>query len=67
MFLASGDGRDFRDHAIERDKVRKRVMAAASGMVTNGEDDTFGLVGGKEITKEEYKSGRGTSACKTIR
>ena len=53
MFLASGDGRDFRDHATERDKVRKRVMAAASGMVTNGEDDTFGLVGGKEMTKEE--------------
>ncbi len=32
MFLAVGDGRDFKEHAEERDAIRKKIMAANKGI-----------------------------------
>ena len=58
VFLAVGDGRDFKEHAFEKEKVRKKVLAAASGVhasETENEGDRQSLMTDKSISKAEYK------------
>jgi len=57
VFLAVGDGRDFGEHNLEKEAIRKKILAA-QGFDSATTEDGQGLLNGQELPPEEVKKRR---------
>ena len=56
VFLAVGDGRDIGEHALEKQQVRKKILAAQGAAGLTDDEDRHGLLQEQELTKSELKA-----------
>jgi len=56
VFLAVGDGRDFGDHHMQKEQVRKQILAAQGTMAElQADTESNALITNKPLTEDEIQ------------